>query len=421
MARLSRPLAFLAALGLVAGTALFAAGPGVAADTPTPSASAAATSKGVSLIPIPSIAKPGERIQVRGSGWPAGIAVQVALCGNLALNGTSDCYGAGAASAATDKDGNFSGIVTAGTPPAPCPCVIYANSFSTPTTAKQAFTLTGATNKAPTSTTSKRTVDLGVKITGANIATWFGGAAKRTVTMTVKNTGDTPLTNPNVTITSGKGSDPTSLLAQPKIGNIAVGQTVQYSLPFTLQAPTFGQYRVKVQITGLDELATATATTSTYPWALIVLAWLLLQPLLLGLYKRRPVAEDLDDDPFGGPAPMPVATNYDDDPLLAGFDPSLVGAGTAAGVVAANTYDGVPNDPAGYASYSTAIVPRAASTLVPNYRPVFGVTDLRAYLDPGATTPRATAAPRIVLGGVVPRVAPQQPQAPEPPPYDPGI
>jgi len=337
--------------------------------------------------------------------------VQVSICGNEALNGTADCNLSSAVSANTNQQGTFNILMRVGKPPVPCPCVLYATSFATITTAKAPFNLGGAPNgNVGVTPASTRSVNATLRLVGGGLGSWFGGPARRTLVLSVTNTGTADLTNTPVTLTYGKGENPTTLLAQPSIGTLRAGQTIQYRLPLTFKAPALGQYRVGASFTGLDKITQVSASTSSYPWALIALGWLLLQPLLLGLYKRRPIAETGPDDPF---APLPTLN----DPfptaarVSAGEDPFAdlaYGAPVAAGLVAAA---GVAyNAPAG----STAVMPRPASALVPGYQPVFGVTDLRLYLDPHGIPVGTTVAPRIVLGGIVPTAPPPPAAAPAP-------
>lgn len=412
---LRRLLLALVALALVA-TPVGMAGLAQAASptTPiqlTPSSTPTASPTGNAIPTSPQVtANPaygavGTSVTVTGAGWPAGSPVQVSLCGNLALNGTSDCDAPGAASATTNRIGEFFLTLVVGRPPKPCPCVLYTNSFASLKTLTIPFNLAGAPNATPTVTAlPTRSVKASINLSGTNLASWFGGPAKRTMTLSVTNTGQSTLTNPPVTLTVGRGTDPTTLLKQAQIGTIQPGATVEYSLPLTFSAPAFGEYRVKATFTGLDKQTTTTGSTSSYPWALIILAWLLLQPLLLGLYKRRPVLESGSDDPFDSSGPRlddpypvgPGAVGLLDDPFYAGV-PLVVGA--AVGEHAYGDY--ATAAPVGM---STAVVPQPTRALVPGYAPVFGVRDLRLHLDPtAATSAPPTVAPRIVLGGIVPR------------------
>ena len=128
------------------------------------------------------------------------------------------------------------------------------------------------------------TVALSARLTGRSVGAWLGGHGEPHRSST--------LTDLAVTLTAGRGSAPTDLLQQTELEPIAAGATLRYEVPVTFKAPAFGQYTVQANFTGLGTTdSSVQSTTSTYPWALVVLAWCLLQPLLLGLYKRRPVSD----------------------------------------------------------------------------------------------------------------------------------
>jgi len=389
----------LAAALAVSGTAV--GSPALAASTPTPSPTAAvATSVTISS----GIVKTNDIIRVAGSGWPARITIQASICGNNALQGASDCSPSAGGQTVTDPAGVFGLDLPIAKPPKPCPCVVHVVSPDTSATVDQPIQIIGQPNGPLDTSRTIRTLTATSKLTGAGpLTAWLGGAAKRTFVLTMTNTGNSAITNPGVTLTIGKGADPTTLLATPQVGTILAGQTAQYRLPITIKAPAFGQYRVKAYFSDLDTPISTTASTSSYPWVLIVLVWLLIQPLLLGLYRRRPQVDTDPEDPFA-----PELPSLNQPP------PAGVFAAAAAGSYAANSYDGAGN---GYApdprmlapvGATTAIVTRRPSALVPGYQPVFGVTDLLLYLDPNDFAPKPTVAPRIVLGGIVPALAPAQ-------------
>jgi len=315
-------------------------------------------------------------------------------------------------------------------------------------------------------------VDVSAAIVGSGpLTAYLGGAAKRELVLSVTNTGSGALVNPLLTLTFGKGQDPTTPLPtadgqQPNLGTIEAGQSIEYRQPITIGAIAFGQYRVKGQFIGLDTITvnqevvdagdlTFDASTSTYPWIAIILAWLLLQIPLLGLYKRRPVAiEPLDEDPLYEQLPVAGAA--------AGFAGGIFDGGAAVPVAAvgAEALVGAPSNgsaafdapppPPGFAAVGPVapIMPVAAEAAVapvtqmpgvqplpppppvqpvpavqpiyqgvqplppmptiaspvPAASPVFGVNDLRSMMD----QPAAAHPPE-------PPVAESAPPAPAPP------
>jgi hypothetical protein len=376
-----------------------------AADPTAPAATPGATDAAAESNPLRAslslgLGRPGDNVTVTGSGWPGGVTIQTSTCGNNAIKGASDCNALGAGNTVTRPDGSFSLDMRIAKPPVPCPCVVHVVSPNTTVKVDQFFDVQGHPTAPIDLTVTVRSLTVESQLTGAGpVTAWLGGAAKRTLALTVKNTGSTAVTDPSVTVTGGTSADPTTLIASPKIGTVPAGGTLEYRMPITIPAWTFGSYTVKSYFGDLDTAVTTTASTTTYPWLLLVLLWLAIQPLLLGLYRRRPVVETGgDDDPLWFPAgpsgsPSPAATAAaasaangfaNDDPLFGGLMP-------AAAVAAVGTYAAVTPQPA------------AVPVAVPNgYHPVFGVTDLRGYLDPDAVTPPYIVAPRIVLGGLAP-------------------
>jgi hypothetical protein len=203
--------------------------------------------------------------------------------------------------------------------------------------------------------------------------------------LTITNSGTLPLTNPPTTVTIGRGEDPTEILERPSLGDLAPSSTTVVRIPFELPAGSFGSYTVKTTIGGLDQPTAARASTSTYPWFLLVGVWLLIQIPLLGLHKRRVDDGELFDeselleldDPFRGLVPgAPVG--------------ALATAGAAAtGGVAT---DAVP----GWASAATGLAAGAA----------VAAGAATAVLDrPGATPPPDSGLPAWAAAAVAPEAA----------------
>ncbi len=259
------------------------------------------------------------KIAVQGQGWPSSILLQVALCGNLFLNGISDCDTPHAVTTTSTTEGTFFVDMIVGIPPAPCPCVLHVSSPESLKAVDQPFEVFGAETAPPSAQVVTRSVVLTGEVSGSGPWTaWLGGAAERTFTLTVQNTGTVPLLNPAVVVTAGQGDNPTSVVAQPLLGEIPPGGTATAIVPVTLGPPTFGRYTVKATVSGVDQPTTVSGTTSSYPFVLIGIAWLVIQIPLLGLYRRRRLGPE---DPL----------EYDFDSLL--LAPADYGVESVRGVV----------------------------------------------------------------------------------------
>lgn len=418
----------VAALLMLVGTWLTVA-PAWAAGTPAPATPAPAAVPGqtapVAVVPgvrtataTPPNGAAGAQVTVTSTGWPAGATVGAIICGNNALNGATDCIATPAGQGVAGPDGAVAIPVIVAAPPQPCPCVVRLSVAGDPATADAALIIDGATTTPPVAALPQSSVDVDARIVGTGpLSAFVGGAAEREVVIAVTNTGAAPLVNPVLTLTFGKGQEPTEPLLgpggqAPQLGTIAPGQSVEYRQPVTIDAPAFGQYRLLGTFQGITTVSvngavqsqpTFTATTTSYPWLLIVGGWLLLQIPLLGLYKRRPVIiEPAEEDPYQDaygpveasaapvlaavaapassvppapvpapevappPAPSPPAVpSSPAPPPPSGFQ--LVGAPGAAAAP--------PPGPPPVPPVDTAPEPQAVAS------PVFGVNDLRSMLD----------------------------------------
>ena len=389
---------------------------GTVADPANPFAQPGPTGRTATV--SPPIAKIGDSVIVTGSAWPAGSLVSVAVCGNNYLNGSSDCEPTGQGQTTANANGEIAvQVALPALPPSPCPCVVHLATLADTNTVDVPFTITGAPTAVPSQTVNRRSVDVSARLTGSGpFAAYIGGAAKRELVVSVTNTGSSDLINPALNLTVGRGENPATPLTspsgqQPALGTIAPGQTVEYRQSVTLGPPAFGQYRVKGEFIGLDLITvdqqnvnagvlSFSVATSSYPWLLILIAWLLLQIPLLGLYKRRPVEKPLSEDPLI--EQLPVASGAPGFGVSA-FDPtpSMAGAPVAlAAAVARPVVDTpAPPPPPGYRAIQPAsatpppaplppmpAAPGEAPSAVPapSTPAPAGVEALRALLQPPA-------------------------------------
>lgn len=260
------------------------------------------------------------------------------------------------------------------------------------------FEVVGAPTAPPQAEVTSRRLNVDPRLTGSGpLTAFFGGTAKRELLLTVTNTGSAPLVDQPVSLTFGKGDDPTDPLLTAEglpvtIGSLEVGASTEIRVPVVIDAPAFGQYTVKGLFIGVDAVSvdgepndagdeTFSVTTTTYPWGLILIGWLLLQIPLLGLYKRRPVV--VVEEPATAPAfePAPEYT-YAGPAVEAGF---AAGVFDAVQPMAPPAYavPAPPPPPAGFRVVGAApppppVAPAAPLAAQPGQS---GVNDLRALLD----------------------------------------
>jgi|GEM_PF-2044367 len=282
----------LAALALVLG----APGP-AAAQTAVPSATL--NRSNVSI---------GDRVLVQGENWPARTIVHIELCGNSAANLSADCDLAGASDAGVGENGYFSMALAIRRPPSDCPCVVRVTDPSAQGQAMVPITIAGVPNNgqgtAPLPDISTMLKVSQVRVRGTfSLAAWFGGASKRTLEFTVANVSSEALRDPPLSITFGKGDNPTGFVAAPHLGDLAPGDLRLVRVPVEIDSLSMGRYTVKGQISGPGQPIVFRTRTSTYPWGLFVIGLIVLQLILLGLrnrlrrhlYGERVDADEKDD------------------------------------------------------------------------------------------------------------------------------
>lgn len=224
--------------------------------------------------------RPGDTVQVRGSGWPHPTLIQVQVCGNQALSGSVDCD-LGASRTQATADGSFAVDLVVGSPPSPCPCVVYVTNAKDGRNVRIPIDVFGLRTNEPSRPTSRNAQ--GVKLLSASldgwgpVTSWFGAGARRTLVVKVQNLDSEPR---RVTITAavGKGATPSGVVRVPELEPVPPLGTRTYRVPVNLEPLSFGGYSVVGSVR--DGAAEPfRAGTSTYPYGLVALlavgaAWL---------------------------------------------------------------------------------------------------------------------------------------------------
>ena len=364
---------------------------------------------GLSVSATPQRARTTDTTHIVGTGWPANAPIAVSTCGNNGLNGSVDCNTAQTFNTISDATGNFQFDMTFGRPPKPCPCVIHTFSPNLSSVNDFPVELLDMPSAPPVKESSTRTLKVDISVSGSGpVASWFGFPAERSLDATITNTGSLPVLNPPAYIYLGKGQDPTTLLSSPALGSVNPGQTVTVAIPFELPALSFGSYTVKIDIPGMDTPTTATATTATYPWLLLIAVWLAIQIPLLGLYRRRDEDDDSHlielDDPFGGLSLAGVGSGAAVATLV---KPGLNGGSSPVGTAA------LPSIPAWALTKLTGLNPaNPTPTLTAAAAPTngngrmaaaaasaYGVSQIRRFVEAPPTNGHPVSS-RVVVGGV---------------------
>jgi len=311
---------------LLAGAAIVIGLAGVALVGAGPSTAQAAPGATVE----PSTANLGASVIARGSGFAPGTLVSVEVCGNEGRRGSADCDQATALDAGASPTGDVAVQLTVGTPPSPCPCIVKLSGLSSTASATTPINIIGAPAADPAALAAEfpdvsrqvEVVDPHFEGTGPWTA-WFGGSPERDLVYTVQNTGNVAVQDPPLIIALGKGSTPTGIVHPPPIGSLEPGESRTYHTTVELGALAFGQYNAVGQIPGFVNAVTFKASTTTYPWALILIVVLVAFELILIISRNRVRARVARTSAAGAPAltgPMPALNP----------GPVLVGAGVGA-------------------------------------------------------------------------------------------
>jgi hypothetical protein len=244
------------------------------------------------LMVLPPLQHPGSPVTVVGQGFPVSSTVQVQICGNNDLDGSTDCALGGALNVVATGEGQFEAPMIVTIPPKPCPCVLAALDFSLGTTPTASITILGAPTAAPAPATLVKLQVVSAAFEGAGPWTsWFGGGAARTLVLTVHNPNPVPYVRPSLILSFGPlahaQSDEATALT---LDSIAAGGSKTYRIPLTFPAFSVGDQRVAVLIGNAGFSRGFTVGTRVFPWGLLIVLLVLVELALFGvtgLFRER--------------------------------------------------------------------------------------------------------------------------------------
>jgi hypothetical protein len=266
-----------AVAGVLAVFAMVGPAPAFAAGEPTAKVSS-------------TILAAGQTVNVYGAGWAPRSLVRMELCGNSAADATTDCDVRNSTDSGVRDDGSVAGTLVVATPPVACPCVVRLSTVDG-TVALVPVQLGGILAAAPTGKVDtpslSRLVDMRIAVVDRGSWTkWFGARSDRVVDITLENTGRVPIDDPILDLRFGRGHNPSGVIATPDLARLEPGATHKVTVPFALEALSFGDYTVWARLGGYGTPRVVRAQTSTYPWGLVILLVVLLQLLLIAVRNR---------------------------------------------------------------------------------------------------------------------------------------
>jgi len=233
----------------------------------------------------PESAAPGQSVYVAAYSFPPSTNFQLEVCGDDALQGSTDCALSGSITRTTSDVGRFAANLLVLMPPVPCPCVVAAFSSTLAEPIVTGLVVSGApiaplTQAAPP---VKLKVQSAVLEGSGPAAAWFGAAPKRTLVLRVRNTATVPVASPIVVARIGNTPVPADNLP-----GIAAGQVRTYRIPVDFWNLAFGQYTVVGQVgAGNGHFARFTVGVLLLPWALLAFALVIIIGLILLAIRRR--------------------------------------------------------------------------------------------------------------------------------------
>ncbi len=217
----------------------------------------------------------GQPVAVTGQGFPPKSPISVQLCGNEARNGSTDCDVVAGQTVVSDESGAFTSQVVVRFPPVPCPCVVWASSNSATAADATAplgvVTATSATPTAPANPIAPARPEL--EVVRATLRPraawreWLGLPSTADLVLTLKNPGKNVVAHPVLSLTMGRGSDPSSVVTVPDIGAVNAGEQRDVLVPVHLDALSLGRYTVKGTL-GTGATVEFRAHVTVVPYAL---------------------------------------------------------------------------------------------------------------------------------------------------------
>jgi hypothetical protein len=286
-------------------------------------------------------AEPGQVVLVTSRGWAPGTLVTIELCGERGVGGSSDCAIADQRTATADANGELVEPLNVSIPPSPCPCVVKTSAFGGTSVATVPVVVVGAPyNETPlpegSVTPALEIVDAHLEGSGPWTAL-FGSSPERTLVVTLRNPGESQVRGAELYVTVGEGEQPTHVVTTPRLDPLQPGETTVVRVPVSFGALSWGEKTVRAEVVGLADASIASDSASSYPWALITLAVILVQVVLITIrnkYRRRVARREALVDETQDTAPEDLDSE----------DIAPVGADALATAASAENEDEAPID-----------------------------------------------------------------------------
>jgi hypothetical protein len=265
----------------------------------------------------------GDQVLVTAYGFSARV-VTISVCGNAARRGSPDCNMAASDGVPINLETGAAGAeMPVAEPPMPCPCLIRVSSPDNREVAVAEITLIGHPS-APVvgSFDAADSIDVSVVANQApagaldTLQASLGGPVDYVVVVTVRNRSAEMIDGLRLSGVGRRGDDDVTILELDDPGTVGPRLAWQQSVSASVPAPSWGDVRWEVSVTGAGPTLGASTTTSNMPWLLWVLGIVLVVDvvvLVTRLVIRRLRAERDEE-----PEPGDDATSDIDEGVLVG-------------------------------------------------------------------------------------------------------
>lgn len=236
----------------------------------------------------------GQQVTVTENGWTD--TSVVTLCGNAGRRGAPDCDQIGGAGFPISETGPESRLITLRRPPVPCPCVLRAATPGEDIVVTAPIELIGVETAplAPIDTVERGGLKVSASVVAgkASIANLvrsaLGGPTRRILVLRVTNNSAVRLDGITMSAAVGRTEQGGDTLQASNIDALEPGESRSYSVPVSLDAPSYGAYKVFGTVYSPAGPATFSVTTRTTPGLLYVFTLALAVDLVaLGALRAR--------------------------------------------------------------------------------------------------------------------------------------
>jgi hypothetical protein len=264
------------------------------------------------MIVSPATAAVGQTVQVVATGLSPQGGYDLEVCGQNAVDGSSDCAVAGTVTTTAGADGALNMPLQVAVPPTQCPCVIAAfptTSNASPVTAPISIEGVGTSTATipPPQTPRPNIVVVDAKMGSLPFGAWFGLPSTQTLVLTLRNTGTEPAGSLHFFATLGS----TPVVSRQLLGP-GIGQEETYTVPVSFPALSVGNLSLSANVDrGNGQLNTFKVPSPHWPWGLFIVAFFIVQAILLTIRNRMRRRHERKSPP----PPTPVSP---DEPMFAG-------------------------------------------------------------------------------------------------------